>query len=70
MCNYCYHNFGRTKMATKCPHTDRFVYAKGMCQPCYTNEYYMAKQKRDQKAAEEKAKTLEELDDRTVSEEE
>jgi hypothetical protein len=39
MCNHCYHNFGRTSLATNCTHKDRFTYAKGLCQPCYAAQY-------------------------------
>ena len=35
MCNYCYHVYGRDKMATNCPHQTDFNYAKGMCHSCY-----------------------------------
>ena len=35
MCNHCYHAYGRTKLATLCPHKDRLVYAKSMCISCY-----------------------------------
>ena len=35
MCNYCYHTYGRTKLATACKHFDRKSYAKSMCHSCY-----------------------------------
>lgn len=43
MCNHCYHLYGRRRMSTKCPHTDKLCYAKGMCQNCYFSSYNQAK---------------------------
>jgi len=34
----CYHKFGRDKKPWKCEHD--ILYAKGMCQNCYINQYY------------------------------
>ena len=37
MCNNCYHRHGRTKKPWNCPHEK--LYAAGMCQNCYINNY-------------------------------
>jgi hypothetical protein len=37
MCSNCYHKFGRNKKPLKCPHDK--LYAGGMCQNCYINQY-------------------------------
>ena len=31
MCFNCYNKKGKTKMATKCEHTDQFLYCQGLC---------------------------------------
>lgn len=43
MCQNCYHAKGRTKKATKCEHTDRSLYAKGICKNCYLSIYHKKK---------------------------
>ena len=45
MCNYCYHVYGRDRMATKCIHTNDLDYAKGMCHSCYNSK--AAKEKKN-----------------------
>ena len=41
MCKACYlYKGGRSKMATKCPHTDQVDCAKGLCVRCYNNSRY------------------------------
>ena len=53
MCNHCYHKYGRSAMASDCPHAgQRLVYAKGKCQSCYINDYN--KERRRQKKLEKK----------------
>eukprot|EP01015_Nassula_variabilis_P032107 TRINITY_DN73_c0_g3_i2.p1 TRINITY_DN73_c0_g3~~TRINITY_DN73_c0_g3_i2.p1 ORF type:complete len:115 (-),score=15.48 TRINITY_DN73_c0_g3_i2:108-425(-) len=37
MCNNCYHKYGRNKKPWRCSH-DR-LYAHGLCQNCYINNY-------------------------------
>jgi hypothetical protein len=44
MCANCYHRFGRVKRPWKCGHNK--LYAAGMCQNCYINEYN--KKRRDE----------------------
>ncbi len=39
MCNNCYHSIGRNKKAWKCIHTDKPLYALGVCQNCYQTKY-------------------------------
>lgn len=39
MCNNCYHLLGRDKKAWKCEHTNKTLYALGVCQNCYQNTY-------------------------------
>ena len=43
MCKNCYHSKGRTKKATKCLHSHKALYAKGMCKNCYISEYIKVK---------------------------
>ena len=40
MCKNCYHSKGRNKMASKCPHSDRKLYARGVCKACYLRDYH------------------------------
>lgn len=46
MCNNCYHNKGRFRMAYKCEHTDRKLYALGICATCYHYKYSKIRVKR------------------------
>lgn len=39
MCNNCYHSTGRNKKAWKCNHTEKALYALGVCQSCYQSKY-------------------------------
>lgn len=50
MCKNCYHAKGRTKKATKCPHSDRPLYAKGICKNCYLSTYHKDKRQEKRKA--------------------
>lgn len=50
MCNNCYHKYGRTKKPWNCNHEK--LYAGGMCQNCYINNYN--KKKREEKEGEDK----------------
>jgi hypothetical protein len=43
MCKNCYHSKGRKKLADKCGHEDRILYAKGMCKNCYLSIYHKSK---------------------------
>lgn len=45
MCNNCYHKYGRTKKPWNCSHDK--LYAAGMCQNCYINNYN--RRKREEK---------------------
>jgi hypothetical protein len=42
MCVACYHKSDRDKKAFKCIHSDRALYAKGMCKKCYQNDYFLS----------------------------
>ncbi len=43
MCQNCYHSKGRTKKAFKCEHSERSLYAKGICKNCYLSIYHKKK---------------------------
>ena len=43
MCKNCYHRRGREKTAKNCDHTNRPLYAKGLCKPCYQTNYCKSK---------------------------
>lgn len=53
MCKNCYHAKGRTKLATKCEHKDRALYAKGVCKNCYLSIYHKKKRKNKKISNEE-----------------
>lgn len=46
MCNNCYHKYGRTKKPWNCHHDK--LYAAGMCQNCYINNYNRKKREERQ----------------------
>lgn len=41
MCQYCYNSFGKSKLATLCPHKNKPHYSNGKCQNCYLASYYV-----------------------------
>ena len=70
MCNNCYHRHGRTKKPWNCPHEK--LYAAGMCQNCYINNYNRKKRESAQvkdeseveaKIEEEELKKLEKIEE-------
>ena len=45
LCKKCYHQFGRSKLATACPHKNKPSQAMNMCVACY-NRYKYARNKK------------------------
>lgn len=70
MCNNCYHRYGRTKKPWNCPHEK--LYAGGMCQNCYINNYNRKKRELNnlKEEASEVEPKIEEDDEMKKSEEE
>ena len=47
MCSNCYHSNGRFRMAWKCEHTDKKLYALGICATCYHFKYSKTRVKKN-----------------------
>lgn len=55
MCKNCYHKSGRDKKATNCSHSERALYALGLCKQCYQASYSKKRpKKRKRKGTKDK----------------
>lgn len=62
MCKNCYHARGRTKKASKCEHSDRPLYAKGICKNCYLSIYHKKKRSANKQDSLNPGQLVEEVD--------